>query len=48
MMRDTGIKNCHWLQCTGLWIDENAIEGQAERMREYELNAKDLANRVCN
>lgn len=47
IMRDTGIHDCHWLQCTGLWIDEDALEGQAERLQGYELNARGLANQLC-
>lgn len=47
IMRDTGVRNCHWLECTGLWIDENALEGQAERLQSYELNARELAAEVC-
>jgi multimeric flavodoxin WrbA len=47
IMRDTGVRDCHWLQCTGLWIDENALEGQAERLQNYEINAKDLAHKIC-
>ena len=47
IMRDTGVHQCHWLQCTGLWIDENALEGQAERLRNYEFNARELAYKIC-
>lgn len=47
IMRDTGVHDCHWLECTGLWIDENAIEGQTERMESYKLNARKLAKTIC-
>lgn len=47
IMRDTGVHDCHWLECTELWIDENAIEGQAERLQNYESNARNLAKEVC-
>ena len=48
IMRDTGVQDCHWLQCTGLWIDENALEGQAERLKNYEHNARELAHEICD
>lgn len=48
IMRDTGVHTCHWLECSGLWIDENAIEGQAERLQSYELNAMKLAEKLCS
>ena len=47
IMRDIGVHNCHWLQCTGLWLDENTLEGQAERLQNYEFNARDLAHKIC-
>ena len=48
IMRDTGVNDCHWLQCTELWIDANALEGQAERLRNYEHNARELAHEICS
>jgi putative NADPH-quinone reductase len=47
IMRDTGVHDCHWLQCPGLWIQEGALEGQEKRLQVYEQQAVDLAREVC-
>ncbi|QJB56841.1 flavodoxin family protein [Pseudodesulfovibrio sp. zrk46] len=47
IMRDTGIHDCHWLECTQLWIQPEAIPGHDQRMIDYEQLAQDLATDIC-
>ncbi|MDJ0780889.1 MAG: flavodoxin family protein [Desulfosarcinaceae bacterium] len=47
IMRDTGVHDCHWLQCPSLWIQEGALEGQEKRLQDYEQQALNLAHELC-
>jgi len=47
IMRDCGVYDANWLHCTGLWIKEDALEGQRQRLLSYEKQARELAREVC-